>query len=208
MMPEKTGFVISLDGPDGVGKSSQVDLLAGYLTNQGQTVHKTRTSGGTPIGEELRKVSLSKISRPARTDMYISLAMAEALGEDIKIRKAKGETIIIDRSPLAIVAYNGYGSEMANKQDALDACEAVVEHLQIDLLIYLTAAQNILDERRKSRGNTDYFEEMGPEYHLRVRKGYELGLEHLRQSTLSTRITVINCEPDMATVQQQIIDAL
>src|SRR3989344_6604308 len=147
MMPEKTGFVISLDGPDGVGKSSQVDLLAGYLTNQGQTVHKTRTSGGTPIGEELRKVSLSKISRPARTDMYISLAMAEALGEDIKIRKAKGETIIIDRSPLAIVAYNGYGSEMANKQDALDACEAVAEHLQIDLLIYLTAAQNILDER-------------------------------------------------------------
>src|SRR3989344_4667849 len=113
MSIEKAGLVVAIDGPDGAGKSTQVTLLADYFNKRGETVHVTRTSGGTPIGEELRKVSLNPdLPRSGRTDMFISQAMTQALSEDLAPRKSSGEVIVIDRSPLAIVAYNGYGSQM------------------------------------------------------------------------------------------------
>jgi dTMP kinase len=203
------GFVIALDGPDGVGKTTQVQLLNDYLLSKGYKVHTTRNSGGTPIGEELRKVSLANYQRPAETDMYISLAMGTALAEDIQKRKAAGEFVIIDRSPLAIIAYNGYGSEMPDKKPVFDACELLLKKYGLDLLVFLTAATSIIDVRRSQRAAKDFFENQNTAYHQRVREGYQAGLEYLNNHPgLCRDVETIDATPDIQTIHNSIVQAI
>ncbi len=200
------GFVVALDGPDGVGKTTQVKLLAEYFQSKGRKVHVTRSSGGTLIGEELRKVSLSQQPRPAETDLFISLAMGAALAEDIQKRKAAGEVVIIDRSPLAIVAYNGYGSQLVEIKLAFSACEALVKRWQIDLLLFLTAPGKTIGDRRKKRGAKDYFESKGPDYHKRVLDGYAAGLDFLQKhAELGAKTATIDAKGEIDDIHQKII---
>lgn len=175
------GQIIAIDGPDGVGKTTQIHLLAAYLAEQGKEVHVTRASGGTPIGEELRKASLSLHPRRPETDVYISLAMHTELGHDIQARKASGQTVLVDRSPLAILGYNLGGSQLENKALAFDACESMLILWDIDEFVYMDTSQRLIDERRHLRGNIDYFENQDAAFHHRVRKGYEVGVELLRE---------------------------
>ena len=76
------GLKIAFDGPDGVGKTTQVKIAADFLSKFSDT-HVTRAAGGTPIGEELRKVSLGDKPRSPEVNVYLSLAMHTALGQDI-----------------------------------------------------------------------------------------------------------------------------
>ncbi len=208
MTTQKKGLVIALDGPDGVGKTTQVELLVKLLSDRGLSVHKTRSSGGTPIGEALRSVSLSDIPRPTKTDFYISLAMGEALGEDIQQRKVGGQTVVIDRSPLAIVAYNGYGSDLPDKQITLAACQAMINHWHIDILIVFTANQALLKERRQARNTQDYFEKKDEAYHHRVQTGYLTGLQFMQRHEKSTKIVVIDASASIDNVHRQVMAAI
>lgn len=204
------GFIVAIDGPDGVGKTTQVDLLKDYFLSQKEKVHVARQSGGTPIGEELRKVSLSSHPRSAVTDLFISLAMGSALSEDLTTRKNKGEIVIIDRSPLAIIAYNGYGSQLQEMKLAFDACEALFKREQIDLLIFLDAPTEVTYKRRKARNAKDYFENQNDAFHDRVREGYKAGLELIqnKNSGIKTRIAVVDASTDVDSVQKLIIGAI
>ena len=203
------GSIVAIDGPDGVGKTTQVQLLKEYFKSLGKDVHATSHSGGTPIGQALRKVSLSDHARPAETDFYISLAMHAALAEDLNKRKRAGEVIIVDRSPLAMLAYNGYGNEMPDKKLLFDTCERMLKELQIDLLIHLGAPANVIDKRRESRGVVDYFESKSKAYHERVRQGYAEGLEFMtRHPELRAKIVRINADGDQATVHQSVVSAI
>ncbi len=209
MSEHEPGQVIAIDGPDGSGKTKQIELLATYFVGKGRTVHKTRTSGGTPIGEKLRTVSLSAVARPAMTDFHISLAMLHALAEDVVQRKARGEVVLIDRSPLAMVAYNAYGSQMEDKQISCDASVQFFAQLQVDLLIFLSAAPDILEGRRKGRGVNEYFESQGPEYHKRVTEGYGAGLEFLRSANIpKLEIAEIDGTPAIDVVHAAIVATL
>lgn len=199
------GLVIAIDGPDGVGKTTQLRLLAEGLRGHRERVHTTRQSGGTPIGEELRKASLSQHERSPQTDLYISLAMGQALAEDITRRKKAGETILIDRSPLALIAYNGYGSRLPAIRTAFDACEQLFKQEQIDTLFYLDAAQNALNARREKRGADDYFEKQNAAYHARVRKGYRAGLNFLKtHPEFGPKIIIIDAGGSIAAIQREI----
>jgi len=173
--------IIVIDGPDGVGKTTQVHLLAAHLAKTGADVHVARASGGTPIGEELRKASLSLHPRLPETDVYISLAMHTELGHDIQMRKNNGQIIIVDRGPLALLSYNLYGAQLPDRKLAEDAFYELMELWKPDVLIYLDAPQNILDARRQQRGNNDYFENKDSDFHHRVRRGYEAGIAMLKK---------------------------
>jgi dTMP kinase len=198
------GCVIAIDGPDGAGKTTQVKLLAQHLENQGKIVHITRSSGGTPVGEALRKVSLSLIPRPPETDFYISLAMAAALANDIAARKKLGETIIIDRSPLAWVAYNAYGSELENKQMVLEACVEWIANWQIDYLFFMDAPTQALNKRRKLRATKDYYEAKDAPYHKRVFEGYKTAIKYVERHS-EIEVININAEQPVSDIQAQII---
>lgn len=197
--------VIVIDGPDGVGKTTQVHLLASYLAEQGANVHVTRASGGTPIGEELRKASLSLHDRRPETDVYISLAMHTELGHDIVTRRDEGQVVIVDRSPLALLAYNVYGSRLTDQVLGFEACKDLLKLWDADSFIYMDTKQSILDSRRQKRGNTDYFENQDGEYHHRVREGYEHGLEVLKASPQFAKSLVeIDADQPIATIANEI----
>lgn len=197
--------IIVIDGPDGVGKTTQVQLLAAYLASNGADVHVTRASGGTPIGEELRKASLSLHPRRAETDVYISLAMHTELGYDIIARRTAGQVIIVDRSPLAVLGYNVHGSRLEDQSLGRKACETLLKLWDCDTFIYLDTSQAILDARRHKRGSADYFENQDTEFHHRVRLGYEEGLALLQSdSSFAKRVAQIDADQPIEAVQTQI----
>lgn len=211
----QSGYVIAIDGPDGVGKTTQLELLKKHFEQQGKTVHVTRASGGTPIGEALRNVSKSHNHRPGETDVFISLAMFSALAEDLQKRDMSGQIILIDRSPLAMVAYNAYGGELSDastdklrpgKQNVLEACVDTFKAWGVDLLIFLDAPQDVLDARLEKRaGHIDYFETQDPAYHHRVRDGYHAALDYLRTITdFKTRVVTTDASPNIQALSQHI----
>lgn len=212
----KQGFVIALDGPDGVGKTTQLEFLWNFLATKGKKVHTTRASGGTPIGEMLRQVSLSNLPRPTETDTFISLAMFAALAEDLKARA--DEVVLIDRSPLAMVAYNAYGGQLPQKSASnlaptknwvLQTCADTFKAWNVDLLIFLDAPQTALNTRRKERQTEDYFENQDETYHQRVREGYHAGLEYLESlPDFPTHSSKIDASPDVQTIHQSIVSTL
>lgn len=204
----KKGCVLAIDGPDGVGKTVQVGLLKAYLEENGHTVHCARQSGETPIGEALRAVSLSPHERPALTDLHISLAMAAALATSIAAHKEKGDTIIIDRSPLAFIAYNTYGSQLKDKAFAFSSCVTAFKEEAIEHLFYLHAPATVLRGRLKQRGGSDYYESKGQDFKDRVNAGYAAGLEHVTQHVPSLKVHEIEASGSIESVHDRIVGLL
>lgn len=208
------GKVIAFDGPDGVGKTTQIELAAEHLRAKGRNVHVTRFSGGTAIGRLLREVSLSDTPRTAETDLYISLAMGADLATDLQKRKADGEICLVDRSPITMLGYNVYGSELADRDVGNQAVTKVVHDWQLDALLYLNAPQEVLDSRRAARTDKplDYFEKLGTDYHKRVRQGYEAGIELIKaQPDPSVGLVVIDATGTIEQIQasvEQTLDTL
>lgn len=208
-MTKTSGFIIAIDGPDGVGKTTQAELLGKYLKSMGRSFHYTRASGGTPIGEELRKASLSHHPRPVETDLYISLAMHTALGYDLQKRKSRGEIVIVDRSPLAIVAYQVYGNQLKPASEGFEACEKMLRLWKLDALFILQAPQNILDERRHKRDKpTDYFEQQPADYHHRVQTGYNDALKAAELLNLPMRIVALDASGSAETIHKNILNKI
>lgn len=205
-MKGKIASIIAFDGPDGVGKTTQIELYASYLKNEGKKVYVTRNAGGTPIGELLRTASLSDNTRPAITDLYISLAMGEALAEDLAFKCKKFDVILIDRSPLALVAYNTYGSQLKEERLGLSACAHLMRVYGLTTLVYFSAPQKVLDNRIKKRTDkpVDYYEKQGKEYNQRVRLGYEKGLKHVKETVSSVNVIDIDAAKDIKTIQKNL----
>ena len=206
-MTKTTGLVIAFDGPDGVGKSTQVELTADWLSSLGHDVHTARASGGTPIGEELRKASLSDHPRPAEVDVYISLAMHTALGLDIQKRINNGQICLLDRSPLAILAYNTIGSRLKDQTMGYEAMDKMLALWDIDVLFLFEADQRIVNARRKARLDkpADFYEKQNSAYHERVRLGYAEAKNHLKtKSNLVKQIISVNAEPSVEEIQKTI----
>lgn len=210
MKEQHTGQIIVFDGPDGIGKSTQLELSAEYLREQGYDVHTTRASGGTPIGEELRKASLSPVPRLPQTDTFISLAMHSELGFDLQKRKKEGQICLVDRSPLAIVAYNVFGSELRDKNFGFKACEKMLQLWSPDLLLVFSASQKILDERRNIRNKSDtaqkrdYFEQKPRSYHLRVQEGYKVGTALAEKQKLAGQVVKVDAEGSIKSIQTKV----
>lgn len=173
--PIHNGLLVIFEGIDGVGKTTQVLLAKDLLAKQGWPVYITRNLGGTPIGEELRKVMLTTLERPSATNLYLSVAIQEALVESIQMERAKGQLILMDRGPLSLAAYEIYGGGL-NEDLGWQYVDAGMQKLQPELTIIYTADVETALERaqRKSR-KADYFESKPPSFFEKVAQGYSDG---------------------------------
>ena len=109
---EQCGLFISFEGPEGAGKTTQIELLARRLRAAGHAVHTTREPGGTPLGEQLRAVLLDPSVSDRDPVIEALLMMAsrrDHLQQVILPQLATGAVVITDRYVDSTYAYQGYG---------------------------------------------------------------------------------------------------
>ncbi len=165
-----TGVLISFEGGDGVGKSTQLGLLADRLVERGREVVRTREPGGTPLGVELRNAVLHGDHVSPRTEALL-YATDRAHHVDTVIRPAlgRGAVVLTDRYLDSSVAYQGDGR-------ALGADE--VERLSLwatdGLLPALTVLLDLDPEvgLRRLTGAPDRLESAGLDFHVRTRRAF------------------------------------
>ena len=166
---------ITLEGPEGSGKTSHLPPLVEQLREQGYTVFPTREPGGTSIGEQIRAVihDLKNVEMHPRTETLLyQAARAQIVEEVFKPRLAAGEVVISDRYYDSTIAYQGYG----HQQD-LDQVRALVKYATGGLTPDLTILLDVDIEtglRRKTQNGSEWnrLDAYTAEFHERVRKGY------------------------------------
>ena len=165
---------ITLEGPEGSGKTSHIPYLVEFLREQGRTVFPTREPGGTSIGEQVRDIlsNLKNTEMIPRTEtLLFQAARAQFVEEVIKPRLANGEIVISDRYADSTIAYQGYG----HQQD-LAQIRALIEYatggLKPDLTIYLDVDIETGIKRKKNSEEWNRLDAYTVEFHKRVRAGY------------------------------------
>lgn len=171
------GLIVMFEGLDGVGKSTQLRLAAEALEKAGWPVTTTRNLGGTPIGEALREAMLSTLARPAATDFYISIAIQEALIEELDRLRAAGNIVLIDRGPLSLAAYQIYGSGF-DEATGWRAVDDGMQSIRPELIIgYKATVETAIKRAHHASVTPDYFESKPAAFFKRVQHGYDLAAD-------------------------------
>ncbi len=170
------GTFITIDGPDGGGKTTQAERLAAHLAAGGMAVHVTREPGGTWLGERIRDTLLERTGSTAPTDpladaLLFNAARRQLVREIIAPLLAKGTTVICTRFADSTLAYQGYGAGL--DLDVLRTlADTATDGLEPDLTIVLDLP---VEEglARKAPGDVTRFEaEYDLAFHARVRAGF------------------------------------
>ena len=165
---------ITLEGPDGCGKSTQVRLLAQHLRTLGLDVLQTREPGGTAISDQIRQVltDLSNTPMHPRTEILLfSASRAQLCHEVIRPHLQAGGTVLSDRFFDSTFAYQGYGHRLD-----LEALRTITTFAtgglipDITFLLDIPAEEGLL--RRKQHGGWNRLDAYNLEFHERVRQGY------------------------------------
>ena len=193
---------ITLEGPDGSGKTTQACLLAEWLREQGYRVVLTREPGGTGIGDQIRTVlhDPCNTAMDARAEILLySASRAQHVAQRIRPALAAGEIVISDRYADSTLAYQGYGRGLDLK--VLRTITAfATDSLRPDLTLYLDiAAQAGLQRRQVGGDEWNRLDAEALEFHQRVRAGY---LELVKQEP--GRWAVINADRSVEEVQTEI----
>ena len=171
----KKGRFITMEGVDGSGKTTQLQLTARYLLDCGYEVVTTREPGGTKLAERIRNIVLdADATVNPRTEILLYLAArAEHVEKVIRPALEAGKVVLCDRFADSTLVYQGFvrGIEM-DKVKAL--CELATDALQPELTILLDAAPEALLQRRADRGVKDRFEQEGLDFQKKVREGFLL----------------------------------
>lgn len=167
------GYFITLEGPDGSGKTTQQQQLAVYLEELGYAVVCTREPGGSPAAECIRQVLLDPqlaIVPRAETLLYLA-ARADHLAQVVQPALADGKIVLCDRFSDSTLVYQGLVRGLPLAELApLNAFAS--SGLEPELTLLLDGDPLLLAERRKQRGVTDRFENEGLEFQVQVRNGF------------------------------------
>jgi dTMP kinase len=148
---DKTGFFLSLDGPDGSGKTTQARRLEAWLRGIGREVLLCRDPGGTALGERLRALLLDHhegdLAIGLRAEMLLYMtSRAELVDEVIAPALAEGKVVISDRYLLANVVYQGYAGGL-DVEEVWQVGRAATGGLLPDLTLVLDVPPDVADSR-------------------------------------------------------------
>jgi dTMP kinase len=167
-------FFITLEGPDGSGKTRQAMLLSQRLGSLDYDVLLTREPGGTEIGEQIRKVltSLDNTRMDPRAEFLLfSASRAQHVQERIRPHLEGGGVVICDRFFDASMAYQGYGHQL-DLETLRTITSFATQGLEPDLTILLDIPVEQGLHRREQGGNWNRLDGYDLEFHRRVQKGY------------------------------------
>jgi dTMP kinase len=195
-------YFITLEGPEGSGKTTQIPLLVEWLRGQGYEVELTREPGGTDIGNQIRDV----LHDPRNTAMdataeilLYSADRAQHVAQRIRPALAAGKIVVSDRYYDSTLAYQGYGRGLDLQM--LRAITAFTTGgLKPDLTLYLDIVPEEGLQRRQAGGEEwNRLDAEGLEFHRRVRAGY---MELIAQE--AERWVVIDAARSLEEVQEEI----
>jgi dTMP kinase len=169
------GIFITLEGGEGGGKSTQINMLADALERAGHTVHRTREPGGSPGAEDIRRLLVD--GEPDRwtgaTETLLHFAARhDHLQHTILPALARGDWVLSDRFADSTYAYQGYGHGQDLK--IIDRLyQMVAGDLRPDLTIILDLPVDVGLKRAADRnGGEDRYERMYQSFHDRLRQGF------------------------------------
>ncbi|MDA8100413.1 MAG: dTMP kinase [Nitrospiraceae bacterium] len=176
------GRFVTFEGIEGSGKSTQISLLQSYLAGKGIPVVLTREPGGTPIGDQIRRILLDPANKaldPLAELLLYGASRAQHLREVIRPALASGTVVLCDRFSDATLAYQGFGRGLATGGiEELD--RIVTAGLRPDLTVLIDIDARTGLGRARGR-NADQglhaesrFEDEDIAFHTRVRDGYLL----------------------------------
>jgi dTMP kinase len=210
-MSDANGKFITLEGGEGVGKSTNLAFISDYLRHRRIPVVVTREPGGTQLAEKIRELLLDKNSETISETAELLLmfaARAQHIKHVIKPALAGGQWVLCDRFTDATYAYQGGGRKMNNETIAW--LENTVQGpLRPDLTLLLDAPVEIGFARARKRGEFDRFEAEKLCFFEQVRQAYlqQAELHPDRIKLISAGQPLSDVQADIAAVIQPLIDA-
>jgi len=175
-----TPMFITLEGPEGSGKTTHIPLLAEFLRQQGYAVLTTREPGGTAIGNQVRAIltNLENTAMQPRTETLLFLAArAQLVEEVIRPALAKGMVVLSDRYADSTLAYQGYGHGVS-LEELRTLLRFATGGLCPDCTILLDLDAGVGLRRKTQCGEWNRLDAYALAFHQRVRQGYlELAVE-------------------------------
>jgi dTMP kinase len=198
------GRFITLEGPEGAGKTLQAERLAEALRARGSPVLLTREPGGTPLGDQLRTVVLARdggVIEPRTDALLFNAARAQLVGEVINPALAAGMSVVCARFADSTLAYQGYGAGVP--LDELRVLAGIAtQGLVPDLTLLLDIDPAIGLARKEDADRTRFEHDFDTDFHTRVRAGF---LELAKGEP--SRFRVIDASRDVESVFADVLAA-
>ena len=166
---------ITLEGPEGSGKTSHIKPLAEWLTAQGHVVYATREPGGTQIGDQIREVLVNmknKDMHPRTELLLFQAARAQIVEQTLRPRLAAGEIVLCDRYSDSTLAYQGYGHNLFSLDEIRSLIRFATGGLTPDLTILLDLDVALGLQRKNKSAEWNRLDAFAVDFHQRVRAGY------------------------------------
>ena len=197
------GRFIVFDGPDGSGKSTQFSRFAEYCRLQGRAVCEVREPGGTPIGEQIRRILLD----PANTEMALRCEMmlymasrSQLVEQTIRPALGRGEVVLADRFISSTLAYQGTAGGL-DENEILAVGQVAVGNHWPDLTVVFDVDEQTA--ARRLNPLLDRMEQKGAAFHRKVRAGY-----HDQVKRHPDRYVMIDATADAETVFADLLEAM
>ena len=188
--------IISFEGIEGVGKSTQIDLLHDYLLSAGKSVKKFREPGSTIPSEKIRNILLdANLTLTSQTELLLMYASRSELVAN-EILSNQHDFILLDRYFDASMSYQGYGRNL--NKDFINSLKTFINAPDPDLTILLDI-DPVKGFERKSGDSMDRIESSGLKFFNDVRNGY------LELANLYPRIKCIDAENSIECINAEII---
>ena len=167
----KSGLFISVEGPDGSGKSTQLGYIKRYLEERGVSAVFTREPGGTPISEKIRSVILdvrNEGMEPMTEALLYAASRAQLVSQVIKPALERGKVVVCDRYVGSSIAYQGMGRGLGDSVAVMNSFATGGCLPDLTLLLKIDPVKG----RARIAGAGDRIEKEDIEFHRRVYKGY------------------------------------
>ena len=202
-----TGKFITLEGVEGVGKSTNLELISGCVKSGGYDVLVTREPGGTTLGERVREILLDKDEHgmtPMAELLLMFAARAQHVEEVIKPALARGTWVVSDRFTDSSYAYQGGGRQLGGK--AVSALEhQVLEGFRPDLVLIFDLDVRAGLQRASKVAEADRFESEEGEFFERVRAAFVSRSREPGYHLVDAARPLVDVQADITTIIKKLL---